>query len=121
MSRLTVNIVDLFHLKSVSERSLNVTVTDVCTDLHLQRSAYVMCRTLKVEAFPAGLPCCAGEHPPCLRRALWVPYAAEQALLALPTGVGLQKGRRRTGVLMHIKSSLPLLTCFEVGSIFFRP
>lgn len=44
--------------------SLNVTVTDACTDLHLQRSAYVTYLTLKLEVFPAGLLYHAGETLP---------------------------------------------------------
>lgn len=98
--------------------SLNVTLSDVWADQLLQRSAYVMYLTLELEVIPEGLLCHAGEHPPgppkhshgCLILKNWHHWYFK-------TGVGLWKCRHRTGCLMHIKSSLPLLVCFEVRSM----
>lgn len=66
--------------------SLNVPVTAVCTEQHLQRSAHGMYLTLEWEVIPAGLFLC-WRAPSLPLRALWVPYCGEQALLALPAGV----------------------------------
>lgn len=61
---------------------------------------------------------CAGEHPPCpwgLCRCL--PEENRHCWHCLL--VWHSWGWTQTQGLMHIKSSFPLLPCFEVGSIFF--
>lgn len=60
----------------------------------------------------------------CWRTPSWPAQALHGCLILktwhhwyFKTGVGLRECRRRTGCLMHIKSSLPLLVCFEVRSM----
>lgn len=89
--------------------SLNVPVTAVCTDQHLQRSARGMYLTLEWEVIPAGLLLCWGA-PSLPLRALGVPSCGEQALLALPAAVA-QLGLDCSSV--HVDPE------FEAHKIFF--
>lgn len=76
--------------------------------------------TLKLEVFPAGLLPHAGEHAPCPKVLYGCIFLKNRHCWHCLLVSDYKSADVEQGVLMHIKSSLPLLTHFEVGSIFFR-